>query len=685
MVDKVSERYLAEIGGATDEKMGLVDHLGHLKEGTLLEIGPGTGNALRYLIAQIREQLEPEQFPRIKVFDIFEDVLKRLESEIDVDDIRIDYVVGDGAEELPFASDSINGVNISSVIHECFSYGGGYRGINNIAEELGRVMALGGIMSYRDPEGVSLNNRVRTSLNSPVARLFLSFFLPKFLSREFTALPNKVDLGYTESLAIHLNGKDVTLDEIAATSPQAISSGQMTIDCQSGLAHEIQRHFVLFVKTLKANKKDPKLVNRELRKKHKIPFSALCDEDIELFKKVGAKIQGDHLVATSPQINLAWPHLTYQASPDAGAQPFLSETMEYMLEWSLSEGEEHYFYGSCEENIARFALFSLSEEPTSSLGRACLCPISLEHIRNIKRLKYTSLVDFHMQRDDSNGEKNGKFNVHFQKMPVERAIVILSEYYSETGHPAIAEVLRHFMEVLQDDFDERRFTTAKAPIGALAQKSLYRIEEALSNVETSGEAIDTYIPQETPQRIGLIGGVGVGKTTIASGLSSFGYTVVTLSEFIRMRLESEGIAVNSRRAYFEMGNKMREEGGNSILARLGHDKISESGFSKFIIDGIRTREEIELLRRNYTDILMVGIETPVESRLRRLANRARTLVDERTRTEVLRTMKRENSDASPHGCRLAEALTLADIFLSSDSTPEAIQDKINAALNLPKL
>src|SRR5205814_9582000 len=121
---------------------------------------------------------------------------------------------------------------------------------------------------------------------------------------------------------------------------------------------------------------------------------------------------------------------------------------------------------------------------------------------------------------------------------------------------------------------------------------------------------------------------------------------------------------SNRTDYFEMANSMRRAKGYDVLARLAIRTIKKEEHSCFVIEGLRTREEIGLLRRIFKDIVLVGVCTSLEERLRRVEARRRQ-IDPMEIQMILKDIDREASDVE-EGCQLAAVMEICDIYISGE-------------------
>jgi adenylate kinase family enzyme len=122
----------------------------------------------------------------------------------------------------------------------------------------------------------------------------------------------------------------------------------------------------------------------------------------------------------------------------------------------------------------------------------------------------------------------------------------------------------------------------------------------------------------TRPHIGLVGGIASGKGTICDILAGIGYTIIALSDFIAEEIRAKQVTNIDRRTYFETANEMRREEGNDVLCRLAISYITRNNINPFVIDGLRTVDEVQLMRRTFDDFFLIGINVPIEKRIERV-------------------------------------------------------------------
>jgi len=169
--------------------------------------------------------------------------------------------------------------------------------------------------------------------------------------------------------------------------------------------------------------------------------------------------------------------------------------------------------------------------------------------------------------------------------------------------------------------------------------------------------------------IGLTGKNAAGKGELAKHIQSKGFVYFSLSDALREEATKRGLD-HSRNTLINLGNELRKNFGNAVLAKRISDKIKKeeaAGKKDFVIDSIRNPGEIHELRKN-KGFLLVGVVTDQKIRFQRLLKRGR-LGDAATFEEFRKHEDRENNDEAS-GQQLDRCLELADKKISSNGTIE---------------
>lgn len=136
---------------------------------------------------------------------------------------------------------------------------------------------------------------------------------------------------------------------------------------------------------------------------------------------------------------------------DEQNQPLNSDDIEH-ARWLKREGEETYIYYSDDELITKVAELSLQQNQVAA-ERLILCPLSAAHNKFIPRLCYNEVLNTALELNDLAGYpikiREGKRVVHFSKLPLPQALVVLNEIVK--SKPQHYQKLKKLVDTLQSE------------------------------------------------------------------------------------------------------------------------------------------------------------------------------------------------------------------------------------------
>jgi dephospho-CoA kinase len=154
---------------------------------------------------------------------------------------------------------------------------------------------------------------------------------------------------------------------------------------------------------------------------------------------------------------------------------------------------------------------------------------------------------------------------------------------------------------------------------------------------------------------------GAGKSTVASALEEDGFIVLNMGDCVRSEAKKQKLEPTDQNLGYLM-LKLRKELGPGAIAILIIDKImsdyKNDSYSKFVIDGIRSVQEIEQLKR-IGIVKILSIHGSIMTRFKHLKNRSRSDAPY-TIEDCLSRDKRELSVG------VSEAIAFADEIISNN-------------------
>ena len=123
--------------------------------------------------------------------------------------------------------------------------------------------------------------------------------------------------------------------------------------------------------------------------------------------------------------------------------------------------------------------------------------------------------------------------------------------------------------------------------------------------------------------IGFVGMPGSGKSVASNVARSMGLEVVVMGDVIRGEAARLGLPPTDENLG-NVGNMLRAREGPKAVAKRTLELARSSGKDLVVVDGLRSKEEVEFFRKNSDDFRLVEVCASAESRLNRIANRGRS-------------------------------------------------------------
>lgn len=284
-------------------------------------------------------------------------------------------------------SEPVDVISASALLHEVYSYGGGYTGLHTMMRTLPTVLAPGGFFAYRDVyavDGPPLHERVTQSYNSRAWLAFLRLFVPQYLAEGMHPYHHADD-----ELVARQNLRIVPVSELDPATCTVIAA-------PIGLFREIQRHYITFrdhVWRTGALGFTPVLDGDlatdwiDFRAGHKRVHYRLGEEVIWLFGPrrmmlaAMSKPYADHHTIDSDIFDSVT-DVALLAFLDAAEQGDIT-CRQVWESWLLREGRETYAYMTLDQMLTAFAVHS-AEADTDTV----LMPVHAGDIRRVDRHYY---------------------------------------------------------------------------------------------------------------------------------------------------------------------------------------------------------------------------------------------------------------------------------------------------------
>jgi len=151
---------------------------------------------------------------------------------------------------------------------------------------------------------------------------------------------------------------------------------------------------------------------------------------------------------------------------------------------------------------------------------------------------------------------------------------------------------------------------------------------------------------------------GAGKSTIANGLKSKNFEIINMGDAVRDEAKKRNLEPTGE----NLGKLMldlRKNNGPGAVAELITDKIKNSESDVIVIDGIRSNEEIQVLRKNGT-VKLLSIHASSDTRYNFLSDRGRS--DDPKSRDIF-----NERDSREIGVGISKSIALADESISNNN------------------
>ena len=149
---------------------------------------------------------------------------------------------------------------------------------------------------------------------------------------------------------------------------------------------------------------------------------------------------------------------------------------------------------------------------------------------------------------------------------------------------------------------------------------------------------------------------GAGKSTIAEGLKSKGYDIINMGNAVRDEATKKNLEPTSSNLG-KLMLELREKNGPGAIAELIKPQIESSMANVILIDGIRSNDEIQVLRK-FGNVKLLAIHASTDTRFDFLQKRGRS-DDPQTKDHF------EERDNRELGVGISNPIALSDYAISN--------------------
>ena len=149
---------------------------------------------------------------------------------------------------------------------------------------------------------------------------------------------------------------------------------------------------------------------------------------------------------------------------------------------------------------------------------------------------------------------------------------------------------------------------------------------------------------------------GAGKSTIADGLKPKGYKIINMGNVVREEAKKRNLE-STRENLGKLMLELREKNGPGAIAKLVESQIESSTANVILIDGVRSNDEIQVLRK-FGTVKLLAIHASTDSRFNFLQKRGRT-DDPQTKEHF------DERDNRELGVGISNSIALSDYAISN--------------------
>jgi len=174
--------------------------------------------------------------------------------------------------------------------------------------------------------------------------------------------------------------------------------------------------------------------------------------------------------------------------------------------------------------------------------------------------------------------------------------------------------------------------------------------------------------------IGVVGLPASGKGEFSNIAAGMGIPVIVMGDMVRRAVKKAGLEPDDAN-FGAMANRLRAERGMDAIAKLCIPEIQKQSAPLVLVDGIRGDAEVALFRHHFPGFRLIRIDASFETRLARIAARARS--DDFTSADALRTR-----DEREQKWGLAAALESADMHINNESSLDDFSGAVHELLDM---
>lgn len=203
----------------------------------LVEVGPGGGSAVAHLASRLSAARPPVDDVRLTLVEVPGVTSASLEQAMDAFNRvgRCSLLTGFAQDIGALLTEPADVISASALLHEVYSYGGGYAGLHSMIRTLPTALKPGGMFAYRDVYAVksgSLHDRTQQTYTARSWLRFLRMFLPRYLEEGTHPYHSSADL-----VVLRQDSRIVPPENLSEQT-SVVATGPI------GIFREAQRHYI---------------------------------------------------------------------------------------------------------------------------------------------------------------------------------------------------------------------------------------------------------------------------------------------------------------------------------------------------------------------------------------------------------------------------------------------------------
>jgi dephospho-CoA kinase len=201
--------------------------------------------------------------------------------------------------------------------------------------------------------------------------------------------------------------------------------------------------------------------------------------------------------------------------------------------------------------------------------------------------------------------------------------------------------------------------------------------------------------------IGLVGLPGSGKGEASKIARQMGLMVLVMGDVIRQEAARQGLEFTDQNLG-RIGKALRAAEGPDAVAKRIFEMAQAAGKDLVVVDGLRSREEVDFFSAHVDEFYLVEVCAPAEARLKWLAARGRPddpgmgpvgtgLREINTDLKIVSSCREPDPQAAAaleqRECRelglgMCDAIKIADMKLRNDGSLEELREDVRRLLDL---